>query len=1000
MKKILLLVIMTVLGTGLLPAQMAPAAGPTVRVKLTDAATSEPIGFATVYVSKDGTTGKAVFALTGEDGVAVLEGVKRGKYIFKAEMMGYNAYTADVTVSDKDIDLGTVKMESDVAMLDQAVVSATANAIVVKKDTIEYNVDMFKTTDNDVLEDLLKKLPGIEVGSDGSITANGKTINKITIAGRTFFLDDPQIASKNIPAKMINKVKVLEKKSEQAEFTGIDDGEEETVLDLSVRPGMMKGWFGTVTGGGGHDLPTEEQKDLGSGYDGRWQGSGMVGRFTDKSQISFIGNGNNTNNRGLQDMASSMMGQMRGGGGPGGGMGGGRGMFGGSNGITTSWMGGVNANTGFGDDSDNEIGGNYMYNGSDNSVVSESTKKTFLTDQKNMLSTNTGSSNTITRGHRAGAEFEWAPTKKFSLLFRPQFSYGTGSFDENSNVDTRNTFNGGAMDSLVNKSTSSSRGDNDNWSTNGRLLLRQRLGGNVKGRSISLNIDYKLSKSTIVGYNSSTTMTDYDYDSEELDEDDKWKTKTVVDQRYNQTQKSASLSGNLTYTEPLGKNFFLQGSYQFSWSRNESEKLTYDKESGFYSKMDTAYSNQFDNNFINQNMRLSFVKQEDKYNLQIGVSGQPAKTDSKAYLFNAAGSRRTYRDTSYTVWNFSPTARIEFEFSDYEFLRLNYRGQTSQPSINQLSPVPDNSNPLYITLGNPTLAPSFNHRIGLDYRRTNMKTFGSIGAMTNFTYTKDAIVNASWYTPDGIQYTLPLNVNGPSYSGMLMVMGNTPLGGRDSKFSMNSFTRFSASSALSYSGNGDAKTFEEILASKALQEGRTTSIGINENLSFVYRNNWIETRLGGVIGYNRAWYTISTKQNAETWNNQVTAEINGDLPWNMEVKTDGRYYIYHGYSDGYNENKFVWNAEVAQSFFNSKLTLRLKVYDILNKSQNINRTTTENYVQDSLSNTLGRYVMLSLTFKFGNFGEAGKHMPGPGGRRGGMGGPGAGGPPMGPPPGM
>jgi len=992
MKKIFLLVLMTVLSTGLLSAQMPPASGPGVKVKLVDAATSEPVGYATVYISKDGTTEKASFALTDEEGNATLTGVKKGKYIFKAEMMGYTPYSVEINVTERELDLGTVKMETDVATLEQATVSATANAIVVKKDTIEYNVDMFKTTDNDVLEDLLKKLPGIEVGSDGSITANGKTINKITIAGRTFFLDDPQIASKNIPAKLVNKVKVLEKKSEQAEFTGIDDGEEETVIDLSVRPGMMKGWFGTLTGGGGHDLPTEEQKDAGFGYDGRWQGSGMVGRFTDKSQISFIGNGNNTNNRGLQDMASNMMGQMRGGGGGmGGGMGGGRGMFGGSNGITTSWMAGANANTGFGDDADNEIGGNYMYNGSDNSVASQSTKKTFLTDHKNLLSDNIGSSNTITTGHRAGAEFEWAPTKKFSMLFRPQFNYSSGSFDENSQVETKNTYDSGVPDSLVNNSTSRSYGDNNNWSTNGRLLLRQRLGGNVSGRSISLNIDYRLSKSTIDGYNLSETMTDWDYVRND------WKSISVVDQNYNQTQKNASLSGNLTYTEPLGKNFFLQGSYQFSWSKNESEKYTYDRDTHL---MDTDYSNKYDNSFINQNMRLSFVKQEDKYNLQIGVSGQPAKTDSKAYLFNADGTRRTFRDTSYTVWNFSPTARLEFEFSDYEFLRLNYRGQTSQPSINQLSPVPDNSNPLYITLGNPSLNPSFNHRVGLDYRKTNMQTFGSIGFMTNFTYTKDAIVNASWYTPEGVQYTLPLNADGPSYNGMLMVMGNTPLGGRDSKFSMNSFTRFSANSSLSYSGSGDAKTLEEILASKGLQEGRTTSLGINENLTFVYRNNWLETRLGGVIGYNRAWYTIQTNQNTETWNNQITAEINADFPWQMEVKTDGRYFIYHGYSDGYNENKFVWNAEIAQPFFNSKLTLRVKVYDILNKSQNINRTTTDNYVQDSWSNTLGRYVMVSLTFKFGSFGNMGRRMPGPGGRRGGMGGPGAGGPPMGPPPGM
>ena len=298
-----------------------------VKLKLIDDKTGEPVAFATASLTPKGATTASKYVLTDDKGQASITKVAKGEYSIKAEIMGYKTYTHELTV-DKNINLGDIRMEEDAVALDAAKVSAVGNPITIKKDTIEYNASSFKTSDNDMLEQLLKKLPGVEVEADGSITANGETIKKITIDGKTFFLDDPQLASKNIPAKIIDKVKVVEKKSDQAMFTGIDDGEEETIIDLKLRPGMAEGWFGNVMGGGGHDVP-------GAGSDmndWRYQGAAMIGRFTDKSQLSIILNGNNTNNRGFNDIAGSMMGNMRGGRG----MGQGTGGWGRNNGITTS----------------------------------------------------------------------------------------------------------------------------------------------------------------------------------------------------------------------------------------------------------------------------------------------------------------------------------------------------------------------------------------------------------------------------------------------------------------------------------------------------------------------------------------------------------------------------------------------------------------------------------------------------------------------------------------
>ena len=519
-------------------------------------------------------------------------------------------------------------------------VSAVGNPIVVKKDTIEYSAAAYKTTDNDVLEDLLKKLPGVDVDSDGAISYQGETINKIMIGGKEFFLDDPSLASKNIPAQIIQKVKIVDKKSDQAEFTGIDDGNEEKVIDLSIKPGMLEAWFGNVTAGGGHDLQTEE-------HAARYQASGMIGRFTENNQISFILNGNNTNNRGFNDMNSEMGGGMRG-----------RGFGGNRGGIMTSWMAGVNGNMNIGGDKDREIGGNYLYNGSIRDVEERSSRTTFLGDGSSLMTDNNETSRFFSDGHRGGVVFDYKFNDKTSILFRPRFNYGRSRYDEMSEYSTDNSESG-----KVNDGRSESSSDGISWRTNGRLLLRQKI-GEAKGRTLSLNLDYSLSNNDYSGinYSETNTYTDNVLSGTEL-----------IDQRYDQKDESYSVSADLTYTEPLGRNFFLLGSYRFDWQQYQSEKMTYDNVSG---RLMDDYSSRMTNTFLSHRMQVSMMKQEEKYNLQIGVNAEPSTT-------RTVGQMGAARDTSYTVWNFAPSARFDYNFSDNEFLRLFYWGRTSEPSVNQ-----------------------------------------------------------------------------------------------------------------------------------------------------------------------------------------------------------------------------------------------------------------------------------------------------------------------------
>ena len=950
-----------------------------VKLTLVDAKTSQPVGFATASLTPKGATTASKYALTDENGKAALTKVSKGTYVFKAELMGYVTHEQEVVV-EKNVDLGEIKMAEDVEVLDAASVSAVGNPIVVKKDTIEYSASSFKTSDNDMLEELLKKLPGVEVGTDGSITANGETITKITIDGKTFFLDDPQLASKNIPAKIIEKVKVVEKKSDQALFTGIDDGEEEMVIDLSLKQGMLEGWFGNAMLGGGHDVP-------GAGSDmndPRFQGAAMTGRFTDNSQISIILNANNTNNRGFNDVAGSMMQNMRMGG-----MGRGMGGWGRGNGIATSWMGGMNGAFEF-FDGDMELAGNYLYNGSKRDVIEESSSITTLADKSRLINDQAGTSTTRSQGHRFGVRLEHKFSENTSILFEPQFNFGKGGFNEFSDFRTY-TEREAVLDS-TNKGYSSNIGDNNNWSASGFLLIRQRLG--KPGRTVSANIRYSFSNNELYGYNQSLTSVKEAGTSEWEDE--------IINQRFDQNSQRSSLSGRVVYTEPLAEHLFLEANYQYSWNRNVSDKKTFNSSEDLFGENgmlifnpdgetpDERYSNTILNRSISQRAGLNFSYQKEKFRAQLGVSMNPTDT------YNETTGHDTYRSN---VINWSPQAMLNYEFSDNSHVRFFYFGRSAQPSTSQLLPVPDNSNPLSISLGNPNLDPYFNHNIRGMFGYTNKETFTSIHGRFGAGLVENAITNAKWYDPAGVQYSLP--VNGPatgSVDGRIMI--NSPFG--DSGFSVFSMTFARYNESTSYIGEGNLesdkyydpenatfdyvgfnKDFPDLGDSEFFIENKTQNVSFTQRLRMTYRNDFVELTLGGRTRMNKSWYTMEGSQLDATWNNQIDASMNWTIPGGINLISDIDYNWYEGYTTD-PENEVILNAEITKLLFKDKFTLALKAYDILGQSKNLSVSDNQNTHQEVRNNTLGRYIILSLTYRFGTFnggGPGGRPGMGPGPRR-------------------
>ena len=942
-----------------------------VKAVLQDSKDKSPLSFATAAISKTGDkNAKALaYTLSEENGSVEFTNLKPGNYTLKAELMGYKPFTKEFKIENADVNLGVLSVTPDLQQLDAAKVTDRGNPIQMKRDTIAFTSSTFKITENDMLEDLIKKIPGMEVSEDGSITHNGKTISKITIDGKTFFLNDPQIATKNLPAKIVDKLKVIEKKSDQAEFTGIDDGEEETILDLTVKPGMMKGSFGNLMGGAGHDLPSTSVEG-----DWRFQTAGFLGNFTDQYQVSAVLNANNTNNRGFNDLAGSMMGGMRGGG-----MGRGQGGWGGGNGITTSYMAGVNGGTNL-FDGKMDISGNGMFNHSTKSVIEDSFKETLL-DDSSLLYDTEGQSNTKTWGAGFGMRLEHKFSENTSIIFEPKFNFGGGSFAENENTLTRTVNYNNPADTLnTNSSNGLQSGNNRSLSASGFALLRQKLG--IPGRTLTLMGSYNISRNSIFdALNKSNTIT---YDSEGK------AVETPIDQSYKQESNSTTLWARATFTQPLAEKLFAEVNASYSWSESNSDKYTYDNLNG--GALVDSYSNDIYNQFTSETIGANLLYQPGEARFQLGFSLIPSQ------MRNRTNSGSAYQiDTTITRFNWSPQLMIYTPLGEDANMRFNYRGRSNTPSTMQLITVPDNSNPLAVSFGNPNLAPYFSHNLFGDFRWNNKKTYTSVNARWNASYTQDPIVNASWYT-NGIAYSMP--VNGPSGMNLSFnIFANVPI--PNTKFTFGNMTRIGWSQNSSYVGKDidtdrylqsdgslDYEAFfgdyEQIRAK--LEENRTNTFSMMERLRAIWRSDALELELSARTRMNLTDYTLaSTSDRTTTWNNQLRA--NATWTWDqigLSTKGEFNYNWYEGYASA-QPDQYVLNLEIQKLILNKKATIAVKGYDLLGQSKNLTVTDSGNTHIESINNTLGRYIIVSFTYRFGNFDRdrmAPPHGPGgPGPRR-------------------
>ncbi len=977
MRKFLLLVLLMMISVGAM-AQKREISG-----LLIDRDSKESVPMATVQLLKMDSTFVAG-TVTNDSGKFVLQAPANERYLLKISSIGYRAAVRRIQMqADHDLNMGVMRLGSDAVMLKEATVTAQAMKVTVKEDTFVYNSAAYRTPEGSTIEELVKRLPGAQVDDAGKITINGKEVKKILIDGKEFMTGDTKTAMKNIPTSIINKIKAYDQKSDLSRVTGIDDGDEQTVLDFGTRPGMGKGLMVNA--------------DAGVGTEDRYSARMFGGYFDKKMRIFGMGNANNVNDMGF----------------------GGRGGFGGArNGLNATKMAGLNLN--YEKKDTLKIDGSVRWNHSDGDVQSRNSIENFVSRSaafSNGLNQNYSRSNSW----NAQARVEWTPDTMTNITFRP-----TASLNSSDGLTSRRSVafsadpynyvtdplnleawaNVGNDSLLVNSNESRGMSYSDRKSVGAMLQYNRRL--NARGRNLTVRADVSYGS----GDSKDLSMNNVHlYQIENaLGADSTYQTN-----RYTLTPtKDWSYTLQATYSEPLWKATFLQLRYRMRYSYSKSDRATYDFSNlgeSFFSginadyrtwdsyldRLEHPYTEYRDDNLsrfseyknYTHSIELMFRMIREKYQLNAGVMMQPQNSH---YVQDYQG---VSVDTTRNVFNVSPTFDFRYRFNKVSNLRINYRADTTQPSINSLLDIVDDSDPLNISRGNPGLKPSFTQNFRLFYNGYFEKTQRSLMTFANFSTTNNSISNKVTYDEKtGGRTTRPENING-QWNLNTGLMFNTPLDSAG-HWNVNTF------SSLNYANNVGYVSLSKTADS---EKSTTKDLTLGERLSGSYRNDWLEVELDGSLNYRHSRNALQTTANLDTWHFAYGANINVTLPWGMTLSTDAHENSRRGYTDAsLNTNEFVWNAQIAQSFLKGKpLTVMLQFYDILQNQSNLSRSLTAMQRSDTEYNAINSYVMLHVNYRLNLFGgKMGGPNMGPGGpggrgrgprgggfggRRGGFGGP-------------
>jgi Outer membrane protein beta-barrel family/CarboxypepD_reg-like domain len=910
----------------------------TVKGVAFDTLAKQPVTFATITLLLKKDSSLINFTMTDDKGVFELKNIPNGEYRILVTHTNYYNSNKFFTAGDdnKTIEIGNIVMNDVHKILAEVVVTSEAPPVTLVGDTVQYNAGSFKVQPNASVEQLLKKLPGVKVEKDGTVKAQGETVRKVLVDGKEFFGNDPKIATKNLPADMVDKVQVYDKQSDQAQLTGFDDGNSEKTINLKLKKDKKKGKFGKVMAGGG----TRER------YEGRFN----VNSFKGARQMSAIGMGNNTNAEGfsfmdMMNFTGELSRMMRGGGGGGNininisndGPGASN-----NTGINTNWAGGFNYNNIIGTKTD--LQSNYFYSRYNPNSQSKIQRQYFLPDSSYFYN-QSGYTNNINNSHRLNFTIDHIIDSFTSIKFSP--SIGLQKTENRSFSNYITDSDDGIKN---NEGFSNNLSNSDGYNLRNDIIFRKKF-RSKRGRTFSLSLQ--------------TTANQNDGESK-LESINRFYTPAGLLQRidsFNQRSNNENILRGYTaraaYTEPVFKRSLIEFSIAKSNTKNTSEKTTYDfnKVSGKFDKPNSLLTNNFENLYGYSNAGMRFRTQKKKYNYSAGVILQQAGLQGKIIS--------TVKDSvikkSFT--NLLPNARFQYSFTKYKNITLNYSAGTNQPTISQLQPVPDISDPLNIKEGNPDLQQEYRNTVNINFMAINPFRNKNMFGQLSFMQTKNKIINAIT-DAGGIKTTRPVNIN-----GVYTIAGNID-GGIPVRFLKGTLN---IGSNVNFNRN---KQFINGVLNNINNTSRGHSLNIETNPS-----EKLNLSLMAGISNTNTTYSLQPVLNTKYNTYRFGTDISWELPKGFFFATDFNYSINKTSgterTSNFNTNIPAWNASLSKQMLKfNRGELKFSANDLLNQNIGISRSSNQNYIEDNQTNNLRRFFLISFTYsltKTGLNNDAGGH---------------------------
>lgn len=881
-------------------------------------------------------TQRSVSTVADTEGAFSFSGLKNSVYQLTISYVGYESLSMEVRVDSPHKQLKTLKLNSKAEYLDEIEITDNTPRAEQRGDTTAYNANAFKTAPDAAAEDLIKKMPGMVIEGN-SIKAQGENVRRILVDGKRFFGDDPYMALRNLPAEIIEKIEVFDQMSEEAEFTGFDDGESVRTINIVTRNRIKNGSFGKVSAG--------------VGSDDRYMGGGNINLFKEDRRLSVVGQTNNINkqNFAMEDLMGVMEADE------------GRGnrgsertrgsrsgnlaqdfLVGSQNGTSVTHALGINYSNQVNEKI--ELSSSYFFNHSDNTRIQNTSRDYFLRRMNGIHYEEETQSENINQNHRLNMRLDYTVNPNNSFLIAPRISFQ--GFDSDRNLYSTQY----RLDELLSDTTTARNSFNDGYNVSNLVLYRHKF---VKPRR-TLSVSVRASANKKDGANYAA----FGSPSQEQDDPAQEKQKSDI------LTKGYSVQGNVRFTEPVGKIGAIQASYNASMNENASDKYTYDFSETLeaYSALDTLFSNVYQNDYLTQTAGLSYGMRIKGLNLSLGVDQQWATLAGRRIFPQAA----TLKTTFSTIM---PNLTLNYRLKNRNNLNLRYRTRTNSPSIDDLQDVIDNNNPMRLTTGNPNLKQDYRHEIFVRYNSSNTQKGTSFFLMIGGSITNDFIARSTFIAPadtliaDGVmlrrlgRMIRPVNLDG-SWNIRSFTTYGMPVKLIKSNLNLNASVNYSRMPGM---------TYDPEIASYMMNFSRSLSLGSGFTLSSNISKE-VDFTITTMANYNLEKNSILEKNNTNYYSHNSSGQLSLVFFKSMILRTSLRHQLYSGLSEGFNESYFLWNLSLGKKLFRKKNgEISISVTDALNDNQNFEHRITESFVEDVTSNVLSRHAILSFTYNLRKF---------------------------------